>query len=194
MNSTNMKRSAFTLIELLVVIAIIGILAAILIPVVGKVRKNANIVASKSQISGYLNAIQLFKGEYNYYPFPAAQADGGATIVSITPQVFVRTLAARNLDGTVTTAAEAGGNRKLIPFLTLSESDFFEGDPASGVIADRFDNSNIFIAIDGNGDGLLDGLPDPDAPATATQVRASLTAYVLNDPNTADSPNYFLYD
>lgn len=63
------KISGFTLIELLMVIAIIGILAGILIPTVGAVRKQANIAASKAQLSSYVNAIQLFKGEYNYYPF-----------------------------------------------------------------------------------------------------------------------------
>tara|TARA_B110000285_G_scaffold60430_2_gene69356 strand:+ start:7018 stop:7722 length:705 start_codon:yes stop_codon:yes gene_type:complete len=41
MLTMNIKRSAFTLIELLSVIAVIGVLAAILIPVVGKVRKSS---------------------------------------------------------------------------------------------------------------------------------------------------------
>jgi len=54
MNSTNgsdpVRNKAFTLIELLTVIAIIGILAAILIPVVGKVRESARAAQCLSNI------------------------------------------------------------------------------------------------------------------------------------------------
>jgi prepilin-type N-terminal cleavage/methylation domain-containing protein/prepilin-type processing-associated H-X9-DG protein len=53
-------RKAFTLIELLTVIAIIGILAAILIPTVGKVRSQAKSAECKSRLRQVGIAFRLF--------------------------------------------------------------------------------------------------------------------------------------
>ena len=185
------------MIELLTVIAIIGILASIVIPAIGKVRENANIVASKANLSGYVNAIGLFKGEYNYYPFPKAHADGGDTIPNIGEAKFVAELSATKLEGGRLTSAEVAsnnyGNRNLLSFYDFSESDFKDGDSTSGLIADRFENTNIFIAIDGDGDGIVEGMPDPEGGAVK-QIRTKVTAYVQNDTTTPETPDYYLYE
>jgi prepilin-type N-terminal cleavage/methylation domain len=58
----------FTLIELLTVIAIIGILAAIIIPTVSRVRNSARDAACKSNLRQIGLAIQLYGNERGYYP------------------------------------------------------------------------------------------------------------------------------
>jgi general secretion pathway protein G len=67
----------FTLIELLTVIAIIGILAAIIIPVVGKVRQSARTVQCTSNLRQIGSAILLYAQDNNGL-IPAALGSGGS--------------------------------------------------------------------------------------------------------------------
>ncbi|EIP98014.1 prepilin-type N-terminal cleavage/methylation domain-containing protein [Opitutaceae bacterium TAV1] len=70
------QKTGFTLIELLTVIAIIGILAAIIIPVTGKVRSSARMTQCKSNIRQVGLAMILFAEEHQGR-FPARNAGGG---------------------------------------------------------------------------------------------------------------------
>lgn len=75
------RRRAFTLIELLTVIAIVGVLAGILIPVVGRVRENARASSCASNLRQLGNALHLYAADNNgLFPAPRwreADAENG---------------------------------------------------------------------------------------------------------------------
>lgn len=64
-SSVHRKSRAFTLIELLTVIAIIGILASILIPVVGRVREAAKVAKCKSNLRQLGLGVHLYAADHN---------------------------------------------------------------------------------------------------------------------------------
>ena len=190
----NKNLSGFTLIELLMVIAIIGILAGILIPTVGAVRTQANLAASRNQLSNYVNAIQMFKGEYGYLPFVSGNSDERVDLSSVSAcKEFMETLSARSSTTGRVLTTPVGGNRRLISFLSFSESEFFldesdEVDPSQ--IADRFNNTKITIVIDGNGDQRV---TVKDSSGKNKEIRALVSAYV-DDDDEIGAPRYSLAD
>ena len=68
-------RRGFTLIELLVVIAIIGILAAMLLPVLSHVKQQALVRKARLEISDLVGAINRYDTAYSHYP---TMQDSGA--------------------------------------------------------------------------------------------------------------------
>lgn len=84
MHTTTYNRGGFTLIELLTVIAIIGILAAILIPTVGKVRESARRTVDASNLREIGKACLIWANDNNER-FPPKTGIDSAGLVQSTP-------------------------------------------------------------------------------------------------------------
>jgi prepilin-type N-terminal cleavage/methylation domain-containing protein len=61
-------RLAFTLIELLTVIAIMGVLASLILPVAGAVKKHQYIYNARAEMAALETAIDNYKAAYGFYP------------------------------------------------------------------------------------------------------------------------------
>jgi len=185
-------KQAFTLIELLMVISIIGVLAGILIPTVGAVRKQANIAASKSQLSNYVTAMTVFKSEYGYFPLATGTADSKEIKLDDDSKTFIETLSGR--DATSGDPVAVGGNRRGIAFLSFSESELYRDDSDDVVLtklSDRFNNPNIVIVVDTDGNGYV----SPKGPTSNEgRIKTAVTAYVSNPEDDDNFEVYKLWD
>jgi prepilin-type N-terminal cleavage/methylation domain-containing protein len=116
------RYAAFTLIELLVVIAIIGVLAAILIPVVGKVREKANTTQCVAHLRELGNGFGMYANE-NGGKIPY-QLDNGVTwSEKIAPFVGIGS----NTEEANTLFADNIGNRPLGVFACPASENVTRG-------------------------------------------------------------------
>ena len=191
MNSPRHKTYAFTIIELLTVVAIIAILSSILIPVAGGIIRQSRIAASKARLWQYITAIEQFKAEYNYYP--SIYADGGSgnglidLSIAATSRDFIETLSGR--DPASGSPINEGGNYRSIQFYDFSENEFEDEDSSTNQLSDQFNNIEISIMIDVDGDGLIN--PSSTDPASPGRIKGNATAWV---EASGDNPGYALWE
>ena len=198
------KEAAFTLIELITAIAIIGILAAILIPSVSSAKASAGRAKTRVQFNQWAAAVAAFRGEYGYYPLfdTSNLVNGGADAVN---HPFHDVLAGRKRDGSALVAGSSSAtqNKKLIPFMVFSESDFTDtGSATPGLLEEAFGETDIAVLVDRNLDGVINSsdygasLPAvagirPDATAfPAAGVRAGSVFYCALPGATAAAPGF----
>lgn len=178
------RNKGFTLVELLMVLAVVGLLASILIPTAGNIRESAIKTVCKAQLSQYINAIVQFKSQYGYYPMSSGNKDFTINLSDpVISKEFIEIMSGREAE--TGKPKSAGGNRKRIAFHDFSESEFYilEDDLYSLTqLADRFNNTNICIIIDGDGDGFVFPKPKFSAPQKPrAKIRGSITAWVESE-------------
>ena len=62
------RRTGFTLIDLMIVVVILGVLAAIVMPLVSRHLDQAEQAAAESTLSSVEKALEIYRMDYNMYP------------------------------------------------------------------------------------------------------------------------------
>lgn len=107
------NRNGFTLIELLVVIAILGVLMALLLPAIQKIREATNRVRCRNNLKQVGVALFCYEGAYEHFPAGGMVSEGGGYGLSWWVQImpFLEEGALFDeLDKTSVNAGFVGGN------------------------------------------------------------------------------------
>lgn len=166
---TRRPSRGFTLVELLVVIAILGILVALLVPVVWGAVRTANDARVSAEINSMAQALASFRGKYgDFPPSRIVLSEDGGWDAGSTPAV----LAARQWYGTANTTGERmpydglypdiGGRSVVAPTADLRYIDL--ANRSVSVMRKFFPRVNFTtgaasLAYDFNGNGTVDSLP-----------------------------------
>ncbi|MDR2812506.1 MAG: type II secretion system GspH family protein [Puniceicoccales bacterium] len=155
----NQSKRAFTTLELVVVIATIAILASLILPTFGKVKRSMYANQSKIQFSRYVFGLNAYFREYGYFPKITGSDLDSETVITVTAASssnLIRALSGKETNGV---SALSTTNNYLNPngtqFVEFSDDDFFkktDGSIDRTLLADRFNNTSICLVVEKDSD------------------------------------------
>ena len=165
-------RRGFTLIELLTVIAIIGILAGVLFPAIGSVKKKSKIATSQTTFSQWCSAVSRYKSVYSFYPNIGSKYDTGADALHKledgTGLKFIKALSGKKPSGGLLSAGTTGDrmtlNRNAEEFCAFAKEDYYEYGvtvDSKPLLMDKLGNVNIRVIFDTDNTGSIKNIPIP---------------------------------
>ena len=196
------KKQAFTLIEMLIVIAIIGVLAALLLPAITRVRKHAKLATARAETRQLAAAWKQYYSAYERWPSPDLIGDAEMP-VRITEDL-ARILAGGSYSDAGAVPPVPEQNPKRLRFMEFSHlsSDGIPVTPwadtsAGGTIGDLdyyyamfdIDYDNTLKADDASGGDWPGSEPD----ALTNNVSKTVIVWTVNpdiEPGDADYDEY----
>ncbi len=172
------RHRAFTLVEMLTVMAVIAVLAAILFPAFGAIKKSGTIKKTRAQLGKVVLSIEAYKAQHGHYP-------PDNTNNPALNQLYYELAGTKLVNGNEFQTESGQGN-----LLAGSVPVFFGGPSVSGFVNvsrgsgdDAQQAKNYLIGIPPT-DYLLitNGVPNIEGIVLGTSVKGPL---MLNDPSPA---------